>query len=54
MEFIKSLWYAYKVRRYEKLIIAMTKAREGLKSKQTKFTKRQEFYRSKLKDNVSV
>ena len=54
MELLKTLYYTYKIRSYEKLIIGVTKSREKLKAKQAEFTARQEHYRKKLKETTEV
>lgn len=45
---LRGLWYIYKIRAYEKLIIKMTKLRASLRSNQAKYTLKQEEYRAKL------
>jgi hypothetical protein len=54
MDFIKTLWYAYKVKSYEKLIIVATKRREAIKARQAKYTASQEKYRELLKKSTGV
>lgn len=54
MDLIKNLWYAWKVKSYEKLIIKITKAREKLKIKQAKYTERYEFYKSKYNKGTEI
>ena len=53
MEMLKTLWYIRKIKVYESLIIKMTKLREGIKTKQLKFTERQEYYTNLVKDSGS-
>ncbi len=50
MEFIQLMWYAYKRRKYEKLIAKMTKKRERIKATQMKYTNKYEEYNTKFKN----
>lgn len=45
---LRGLFYIYKIKAYEKLIIKMTKLRVALRVKQAAYTIKQEEYRAKL------
>ncbi len=51
---LRGLWYIYKVKAYEKLIIKMTRLRASLRRKQAKYTLKQEEYRAKLDKHKEI
>ena len=51
---LRGLFYIYKVKAYEKLIIKITKARSSLRRKQVKYTLKSEEYRAKLAKHKEV
>lgn len=51
---LRGLWYIYKIKAYESLILKMTKLRAKLRRKQVLYTLKQEEYRAKLDKHKEI